>query len=185
MKRGKENMVHDLKALSDKVSWKCADKEINLKITDAFFVSEDKETGLIKIDSGKEFIVEKVYYYTLYGQLVFYYDLLQGLIEWNINNKKKTLTICNIQHIGFFPHEQRILILCGEKQQELYGYTIEGKLIFKRNAIQDLKLLYFIRINNEIGVVCDSYKQDEYGRFRYNFILDTNNGELKKGSLAY
>ena len=67
MKRGKENMVHDLKALSDKVSWKCADKEINLKITDAFFVSEDKETGLIKIDSGKEFIVEKVYYYTLYG----------------------------------------------------------------------------------------------------------------------
>lgn len=180
-------MVENLRVDSGSVDWIFDNKEIKLGIEDAFYASENKEIKLVKIDSGKNFIENKVYYYNFDGDLELAYDLELGIIEWVFQGEKKQLFIKNIKQVGFFPQEQRLFVICGFSNQELLGYTIEGNSIFKVDSPPEFRMMYFIKIKDEIAIVCDGNKkhEDKYGRYRYNFVIDINTGQLRKGSLAY
>lgn len=180
-------MVENLRIVSGNVNWIFNSIDINLEIKDAFFASEIEELQLIKIDSGKNFIENKVFYYNPNGDLELCYDLEVGIIEWFFQGDKKRLNIKNMKQVGFFPQKQRIFVLCNCKQQELQGYAIDGSSLFKVNNPPKFQMRYFVKTKDGIAVACDGDKdqEDEYGRFRYNFLIDINNGTLTKGSIAY
>lgn len=101
--------------------------------------------------------------------------------------KFKKINVNDLKQVGFFPQEQRIFIICSCEKQELLGYDLEGNYLFKVNNPIGFHMLYFTKLKDKIMVVCDGSKthEDEYGRFRYNFFMDTNTGKLTKGGLAY
>lgn len=180
-------MVENLKVISGNINWDFNNRNINLIIEDAFFASQNEELKMIKIDAGKNFIEKKVFYYDYNGNLELYYDLELGMIEWIFQGVKHNLIVNNMEQVGFFPQKQRILILCSCEKQELQGYSMMGELLFKVSNPSGFKMRYFAKMKDEIAVVCDGNKnyEDEYGRFRYNFRLNINNGNLIKGELAY
>lgn len=180
-------MVKDIKIVSNKVFWFFDNKRITIEIEDAFFVSERKEIQLIEIEAGKNFIRNRVYYYNFTGEPVLYYDLELGIVEWSFQGNIKKITVKNMKQVSFFPQEQRVFIICSCGKQELLGYDLEGNYLFKTNAPSEFEMLYFAKLRDNIMVVCDGNKnqEDQYGRFRYNFLIDTNTGKLTKGSLAY
>lgn len=180
-------MIENLRIVSGNVSWIYNNKNINIEVDDVFFVSKSEETKLIRINTGKNFIEKKIFYYDFNGKFVLYYDLELGTVEWVYQELRKNLNISNLKHVGFFPQDQRILILCQGEKQELQGYTLDGLCLFSVNDPPEFEMRYFVKVNDQIAVVCDGNQnqQDEYGRFRFNFLIDTNNGKLTKGTLAY
>lgn len=180
-------MVENLRIDSGKVSWIYNLKEINIEIEDAFFVSKSDETELITINTGKDFIGKKIYYYDYNGNFILTYDLELGTITWVYQGLRKNLNINNLKHVGYYPQNQRIFILCQNGKQELQGYNLDGKLLFSVNAPFGFEMRYFVQIDDQIAVVCDGdqNQQDEYGRFRFHFLIDIDNGRLTKGTLAY
>lgn len=180
-------MVESLRIDSGKVSWIYNLKDINIEIEDAFFVSKSDETELITINSGKDFIGKKIYYYDYNGNLILSYDLELGTIVWVYQGLRKNLNISNLKDVGFFPQKQRILVLCQYEKQELHGYNLDGQLLFSVNDPPEFEMRYFVQIDDQIAVVCDGNQnqQDEYGRFRFHFLIDLDNGRLTKGTLAY
>ncbi|MDE7223157.1 MAG: hypothetical protein K2O34_05195 [Acetatifactor sp.] len=93
----------------------------------------------------------------------------------------------NMKQVGFFPQKGRIFVIVAHNEQELQGYTLEGKQIFAASSPLEFEMQYFITANDKVMVVCDGNGEnaDKYGRFRYNFYLDTDTGELTKESIAY
>lgn len=180
-------MVKDIKIVSNKVFWIFGNKRMAIEIEDAFFVSERKETQLIEIEAGKNFIRNRVFYFSFAGEPVLNYDLELGTVEWSFQGNIKKITVKNVKQVGFFPQELRIFIICSCGKQELLGYDIEGKYLFKVNSPSEFEMLYFAKLSDKIIVVCDGNKnqEDQYGRFRYNFFMDINTGKLTKGGLAY
>lgn len=180
-------MVNDIKIISNKVFWIFGNERITIEIEDAFFISERKEMQLIEIEAGKNFIRNRVFYFNFAGELVLYYDLKLGTIEWTFQGNVKKITVKNVKQVGFFPQEQRIFIICSCGKQELLGYDIEGKNLFKVDNPSEFEMLYFAELRDNIMVVCEGNKnqEDQYGRFRYNFYMDINTGKLTKGGLAY
>lgn len=180
-------MVKDIKIVSNKVFWIFGNERITIEIEDAFFVSERKEIQLIEIEAGKNFIRNRVFYFNFAGELVLYYDLDLGSVEWSFQGNTKKITAKNVKQVGFFPQERRIFIICSCGKQELLGYDIEGKNLFKVDNPSEFEMLYFAKLRDNIMVVCDGNKnqEDQYGRFRYNFYMDINTGKLTKGGLAY
>lgn len=179
-------MVESLRIYSGKVSWIYNLKEISIEIEDAFFVSKSDETELITINAGKDFISKKIYYYDYNGNFILSYDLELGIITW-VYQGLKNLNINNLKHVGFYPQNQRIFILCQNEKQELHGYNLDGKLLFSVNDPPGFEMRYFVQIDDQIAVVCDGdqNQQDGYGRFRFHFLIDIDNGRLTKGTLAY
>ncbi len=180
-------MFNGLKICSGHVKWQFEEKEIDITIEKAYFSSKDRTANLIRIEAGESFNTEKVYYYTYEGELLALYDLVCGIIKWKNQDKEIIITIEKLKQVGYFPNEHRIMVLCGDKQQELRGYSIEGKQLFSKIFLENFKMLYFTKINDAIAVVCDCDEKeaDEYGRFRYNYIVNVNTGELEKYGLAY
>lgn len=180
-------MIENLNVISGCVTWKNKGSNIILKIEDAFFATENEELELIHIESGKNFMASKVYYYSYDGNLELYYDLNLNIVDWTYQGKQKNLIINHLKQAIYFPQKQRIFILSDGDRQELYGYNLLGDCLFKVNQPIGFKMLYFTWIKDEISIVCDGDKnyEDQYGRSRYNFLLDINNGNLSKGSLAY
>ena len=180
-------MVKDIKIVSNNVSWTFEDRTITIEIEDVFFASERNEVQLIEIEAGKNFKQNKVFYFNFAGEMVLYYDLESSTVEWSIQGDIKKITVKNMKQVGFFPLEQRILIISSCGKQELLGYDIDGKYLFKVNNPSEYEMLYFAKIRDNIVVVCDGNKsqEDKYSRFRYNFFMDINTGTLTKGGLAY
>lgn len=182
-----QKMNGDIIIVSNKVLWTFENRTIAIEIEDAFFVSERKEMQLIEIESGKNFKQSKVFYFNFAGELVLYYDLETGTIEWSLQGNVKKIAIENMKQVGFFPQEQRIFIISSCEKQELLGYDIEGKILFKVNNPPEYKMLYFTKLKSNVIVVRDGGKsnEDKYNRFRHNFFMDINTGKLTKGGLAY
>jgi hypothetical protein len=180
-------MINNLKVLSGEVCWIYNNIEIKLEIPNAFFASENNETNLVKIDSGKNFIESKVYYYNFEGVLVLYYDLDRFTIEWFNQGLTQKLVIDNMNQVGFFPEIKRVFVISNFVEQELQGYNINGDRVFKVNAPAGFRMLFFTKIEEEIAVVCDGnkYQEDVFGRSRFNFLLNVDNGKLSKANLAY
>lgn len=180
-------MISALKMCSDHVSWQFHEMEIDLIIEDVFFITNNKELNLVRIESGEKFIANKVYYYTYEGEMKFFYDLKEGEIKINNQENNIQLTVKHLKQVGYFPNEQRIMILCGDQKQEIHGYTTDGMQVFCKCILENMKALYFTKIDGNIAVVCDCDEKsaDEYGRVRYNYMIDSNNGELVRYGLAY
>lgn len=182
-------MIENLHASSGCVTWKSNGRNIILNVDDAFFATENEKLELIEVESGKNFIATKVYYYSYDGSLVLYYDLNLNIVNWTYQGKHKNLFINQLKQVIFLPQKQKIFILSdgdGERQ-ELYGYNVIGDCLFKVNQPVGFKMQYFACSKDQISIVCDGDKnhEDQYGRSRYNFLLDVNNGNLSKGNLAY
>jgi hypothetical protein len=180
-------MIENLSVVNGCVKWKYKGRNVILEIENAFFAKERKESHLIKVDSGIGFIENKVYYYTYDGNLELYYDLESGVVEWIYEGLRKNLVVDNMIQAVYFPQKCRMFILCDGNEQELYGYTLAGECLFKVKQPIGFKMVYCTRAEDQIWVVCDGDKEneDQYGRSRYNFLLDTDNGCLSKLSLAY
>ena len=183
----RKQMIENLMVTSGSVNWNFNNKEISIEIENAFFASEIKETNLIKIDCGKNFIESKVYYYNFEGNLELSYNLYTFTIEWFFRDVKKRLVIANINQVEFFLQYKRFFVLSGSEEQKIYGYRIDGKQLFEVNAPEGFKMLYFTRIKEQVVIVCDGDKEqkDAFGRYRYNFFLNIDSGKLTKGDLAY
>lgn len=68
-------MIENLNVSSGCVTWKSNGGNIILNVEDAFFATENEKLELIQVESGKNFIASKVYYYSYDGNLKLYYDL--------------------------------------------------------------------------------------------------------------
>lgn len=181
-------MIDNLKVVSGNIFWTFNDKDIHLKLENAFFASKIEDERMIKIEAGKNFVASTVVYYSFNGEMLFKYDLNYGIVEWIFQGIKKYITMKNIEGVCFLPQKQRILILCNEaEKQVILGYTMEGKSLFKVSSPVDFKMCYFVKKQDEVMVVCDGNNNytDAYGRFQYNFCLNTDTGILRKEGLAY
>ena len=191
-KRGKNSgrrlgMISELKILSNSVSWSFNDEEIIIRLNNVFFAAENRMLNLVKIDTGKNFIEKKCFFYNYDGSLKLCYDLELGSIEWNEGGINRYLCITNLDQVGFFPQKGRILIITNDNKQELRGYTLEGKLLFSTGGPLGFHMKFFTMEHEKVIVTCDGDKKNEdtYGRFRYNFYVDLDSGEFVKGGLAY
>lgn len=180
-------MIENLNVSSGCVTWKSNERTIILNVKDAFFATEDEKLELIQVESGKNFLATKVYYYSYDGNLELYYDLNLSVVNWIYQGKQKNLFINQLKQVIFLPQKQKIFILSDGEKQELYGYNLIGDYLFKVNQPVGFKMQYFACSKDQISIVCDGDKnhEDQYGRSRYNFLLDVNNGNLSKGNLAY
>lgn len=177
--------IKDLNISSNIVSWTFEDQNIQLEINDVFFAVEN--SNLVKIDSGKNYIENNVYYYEPDGSLKLHYNLKDGIVEWYHQNSKKQVSFRHIENVGFFPNKQQLFIIYNDTEQKLKGFTLDGKCIFEAGSPKDFKMLYLSETEESPIVVCagkDNYT-DEFGRFTYNFYIDIDNGNLTMGCLAY
>lgn len=180
-------MIANLEILSDSVSWIFDKKEIIIFAADVFFAAENKELNLVTIYTGKNFIEKKVLFYNFDGSLGLCYDLESSTIDWGVGGNSRHLCVKYMKQVGFFPQKERIFIVTGYNEQELHGYTLDGRRLFVANSPSGFEMKYFTIVNDRVTVVCDGNKEneDKYGRFRYNFYIDINNGKLTKGNIAY
>lgn len=180
-------MIENLTINQGFINWKYNQSEIVLEIVEAFCATEEDNLNLIRVVAGENYVATKVYYYSYSGVLKLFCDMKLGIIEWGNDGKTKKVNIHGIQEVLYSPLFKRILILCDGGKSELIGYNLEGDLLFKVNQPEGFKLLYFTWSNENVWVVCDGDKknEDQYGRYRYNFRLDLNKGNLFKESLAY
>lgn len=181
-------MISNLKISSNSVSWNFDDKEIVISADNVFFAAENKMLNFVKIDTGRNFVEKKVFFYNYDGLLKLCYDLELGTVEWIWGGINRYLCVTNLDQVGFFPQKGRLFIVANNgKKQELHGYTLEGKLLFTTSCPSGYQMKYFTIADKKIIIVCDGNKEneDEYGRFRYNFYLDIDNGEFTKGNIAY
>lgn len=150
------------------------------------FASKDDELKVIKVESGENYIADRIYYYSFDGKILYECNMLRGTIKWNINGKSIEIKEKNIQCADISFTENRVFIISGEDRQEMTGYTLEGSLVFKRNDYYNMKLLYFVHTNKKLQVVCkSSCMQDSYNRDRYNCNINIFNGKLEKIGIAY
>lgn len=180
-------MFKDIKTESNKVFWTFDNRTITVELEDVWAASERKEMQLIEIETGKNFRQNKVYFFNPAGELVLHYDLESGTVEWPFQDKTEKITVKNMKQVGFFPQKKRIFVISSCGSQELSGYDTDGRFLFSVKNPPEFEMLYFSRLKDDIMVVCDGGKnqEDEYGRFRYHFLLDINTGKLTKGGLAY
>lgn len=180
-------MVENLSVNSNDISWDSNNKNILIKVDNAFFASEDKKNEYIYIESGKNFIKDRVCYYDFNGNLDFLYDLKSGVIEWTYNDEKRKLVLNNLKEVGYYPKKNRILVLFSDEAPKAQGYNLSGEYLYHIDAPTGYGMVYFGESDDSLLVVCDGDKQneDKFGRFRVNFKIDIINGNLTKGNLAY
>ena len=179
-------MISNLNINLNKIEWVYNGKRISIDILNSFFASNDDELKVVKVESGENYIADRIYYFSYDGKILYECNLLRGIIKWNINGKNVEIKAKNIQCADISFTENRVFIISQEDGQELIGYTLEGVPVFKRNDYYKLKLLYFVHVNRKLQVVCEnSSMQDSYNRDRYNYDINIINGELSIVGMAY
>lgn len=164
------------------VYWIYEGQKIEVKAKDIFFAA-NKEGRYIYIECGKNYMIDVAYYYDLKGSLILSYSIKEGIIC--IGNKK--IHINELKLASYYPNQNTILLLVGEKGKKMICYNLEGIRLFETEDPIGYEMRYFQTNGKEIYVVCDSDKQDadKYGRFTYSFLIDLSTGKLTKGSLSY
>lgn len=180
-------MIENLTTKTNTVSWVYNNVAYKLEIENSFFASEDMESEYIQIYSGLNYNVEKEHYFSFRGEKELVCDFKTGKIEWNFHNREYKLVINEIVKIGFFPEKDTILIIRGHQNQKLLRYNLQGDLIFCVSPPFNFQMRYFDKSKDNMLVICDgnSKETEQFGRFRYSFILDLQNGQLNKCSYAY
>lgn len=177
-------MIENLLVNSNEVTWSFGNKIIKIELDNVFYASSDEENEYISIECGTNFIKDSVYFYDFNGELQFSYILSLGVLNWNTSNVEKSLEIKNLKDVGYFPQKQRVFVLAGDCVQ---GYDLLGEFLYNIKSPNGYKMIYFGEYKDSLFVVCDGDKnhEDKFGRFRVNFIIDKDSGNLTKGELAY
>lgn len=179
-------MVESLINNGNKISWEFQGEIIELDISGAFFATTDSAENYVYVESGEGFHTDRIYYFEPNGQLNFLYDVKQGEISWKFKGIKRIIQDTGDINVGYYPNKERILIL-NYSQARIKGYNLEGKLLFSVAEPNGYKMQYSNESDEQLLIVCDKEDgaEDQYGRFRVNFFIDSFSGKLEKGNIAY
>lgn len=164
------------------VSWIHDGQKIVVRVKD-FIYATKKEGQYVYIECGKNHLLDNAYYYDLTGNLILFYRIDEEILR--IGNKR--LHINDLKLASFYPNQNIILLLVGDRKKKIIGYNLEGIQLFETESPIGFEMKYFQTNGKEIYVVCDGDKQyaDKYGRISYNFLIELRTGKLTKGTLAY
>lgn len=179
-------MIENLINNGNKISWKFQGEIIELYIRDAFFATTDSTENYVYVESGEYFQTDRIYYFEPNGQLNFLFDEKQGKISWKFKGIKRIIQDTGDINVGYYPDKERILIL-NYSDALIKGYNLEGKLLFSVTEPNGYKMQYSSETDERLIIVCDKEDcaEDQYGRFRVNFYIDSFSGKLEKGNIAY
>jgi hypothetical protein len=115
----------------------------------------------------------------------FTYDEVKCELKYVFNESEYSIIIENLVNAMFIPDHKLILITTEkEKNENIYGYSVFGKNLFKQPAPDHYKLWYIIR-----GLRIAFMGKDEFaeksGLSGWWFKLNPINGELTKDCWAY
>ena len=179
-------MISNLQYTKEQVIWKFMQKEVNLKLNDVIFASEDIENNYISIDCGKKFETEKVYLFDFSGNLLLNYDLEKGHIAWKYNSSEKEMNIKNLLLVGYFLEKNIFLIMYQGRHREVVAFDLNGEFLFEVIKPEGFEMMYFQEFPHYVSIVCDGddSQVDKFGRGRCNFKLNLETGYLTKEGLA-
>lgn len=179
-------MISNLQYSKEQVSWTFRRKEVNLKLNNVIFASEDTENNYISIDCGGKFETKKVYLFDFSGNLLLNYDIEKGHIVWKYNFSEKEMVIHNLLLVGYFIQKNIFLIMYQGKHREVGAFDLNGDFLFEVIKPEGFEMMYFQEFPDHVSVVCDGDDSqiDKFGRGRFNFKLDVETGYLTKEGLA-
>ncbi|WP_332651807.1 hypothetical protein [Lysinibacillus sp. 54212] len=180
-------MIRNLQYSKEQVSWNFRQKEVNVKLNNVIFASEDKENNYIRIDSGENFETKKVYLFDFIGNLLMSYDIEKGHMAWKYNSSEKEMDIQNLLQVGYFPQKNMFLTMYQGKNREVAAFDLNGDFLFEVIKPEGFEMMYFQEFKDYVSVVCDGddSQVDKFGRRRFNFQLNADTGYLTKEGLAY
>lgn len=179
-------MICNLQFTKQLVSWTFMQKEVNIKLNNVIFASEDIENNYINIDCGENFETKMAYFFDFNGNLLLKYDIEKGHISWRYNSSEKELHIQNLLRVGFFIRKNLLLVMYQGMHREVAVFDLNGDFLFEIIKPEEFEMMYFQEFPHYISVVCDGddSQVDKFGRGRFNFKLDIETGYLTKKSLA-
>lgn len=178
-------MIADLQWTEHQVNWQYDNKKIEINVEAVFFATIVKDGNLICIQSGKNYIEEKIYFYNYDGEFVLSYDLEEKIINWIYLNKKAICSVPGLNQAMYNKDTEHILILYDNKVVRTMASN--GEVLCENNAPNGYICKYLSWIEGKPVVVCDGDEnhQDKFGRFRVNFYINEKNMTSEKGNIAY
>ena len=179
-------MIRNLKYSYEQVSWTYKQNEVNLKLNDVIFASEDTENSYVYIDCGENYETKKVYFFDFNGNLLMNYDLENGHITWKVDSFAKEIHIPKLLLVGYFPRKELLLIMYQGRHREVIAFDINGEFLFEVTKPEGCEMMYFQEFSDYVTVVCDGddSQTDKFGRRRFNFKLNLKTGDLIRKGLA-
>ena len=93
-------MVEKLNWDQNEISWYFG-HDIVKGINNIILASVKKDRKIIYIEAGTNFITEQVYCFLYNGDLLFMYDKISGIVEWNANGAIRKKKVDNIKQVSY------------------------------------------------------------------------------------
>ena len=183
----------EIKIIDNIVKWEYNEKSVEIKIDNVIWSRFRKDKDMIFIKTGKNFIANAYYYYSLSGEPLMKYDLETGEVTW-YHNGEHQLALPYTETVGFYPEHHLLLIIyrTAEERNAITAmkiFDLDGNLLYSFTSPEGYTMMYVTEIDEKYAkVVCDATIEenvDPYGRDRFNFTLDLQTGQWDKVGLAY
>lgn len=183
----------DIEYTPDKATWLYQGQTINVDLKDIIWGSYRRNQNLVVLEIGEGFKTNEYHYYTVDGEFLASYNQKTGKVIWHYQGEH-SLEYPSTKNIGFYPKNNLILLIYkktegNESVVAMKIFDLDGNLLQSLDSPEGYSILYVNAIEGQSArIVCEAAIEenvDSYGRDRFNFTLDLQNGEWSKGNLAY
>ncbi|MBO0413771.1 hypothetical protein JZO81_22275 [Enterococcus hulanensis] len=179
--------MENLNFSNDLVEWTFNNEKIRVPSEHAIIASIDNLNNYVVIETGEQFITNRIYFYSFSGEQLLFCDKQNGLINWNVDSKQHNVEIPNILNIGFFLKKKVIIVMYLANEKEAIIFDLDGNFLCEVEKVSNYEMIYFQEYPDYISIVMEgnSDTEDKFKRSSKNFKLDVLTGELEEAGLSY
>lgn len=181
-----ENFIWD--SHKQTISWEYGGKSIRKTFVNAYFASVNTQGNFVYIEVGKDYSQEQVYHFSFDGEQIFTFDKVSDKVSWLHQDQLVEIDCKNIVEAQCYSEQGVVIVIVGQDQEmKLQIFTSKGMLRIEKEPPRGYNFVHLSTSKSQPSVVCDGGKDiaDVYGRSRWHFAIDTQNGDMTKENLAY